>query len=164
MDKVIRFGRLTEVERKCVIELMNDPAVRRHLPLARGPFNADDCARFVRSKERMWQERGYGPWAFIRGVEFIGWGGLQPEGADADVGLVLRRSSWGVGKHLFNRIISFAFHDLALESVIALLPETRVRGGGLQRLGFVPDGVAELSGERFVRFRLWRPDSPDLRT
>jgi len=159
MDDVIRFGHLTEIEPARIIELMNDPAVRRHLPLARGRFSADDCACFVQSKERMWQERGYGPWAFCRGLEFIGWGGLQPEGDDADVGLVLHRSCWGVGRHLFARIISFAFQDLALDSVIALLPQTRLRGGGLERLGFEPDGVAVLSGERFVRFRLWRPFS-----
>ncbi len=156
MSGDIRFVRLTEIEPERIVELMNDPLVRRHLPLARGRFSTADCSRFVLSKERMWQERGYGPWAFVRDLEFIGWGGLQPEGEDADLGLVLHRSGWGVGRYLLDRIVLFAFQELALDSVVALLPQTRLRGGGLQRLGFVPDGVVVLSGERFDRFRLWR--------
>ncbi len=156
MDGTIRFGRLTDVEPEHIIELINDSKVRRHLPLAREHFGPAACARFVESKERMWQEHGFGPWAFVRDGVFIGWGGLQPEGDDVDVGLVLRPSCWGVGRHLYDRIVSFAFHDLGLESVIAMLPPSRSRGGGLRRLGFEPDGEAVLDGERFVRFRLHR--------
>ena len=152
----IQFRRLSEIAPENIIALMNDSDVQRHLPLARGHFGPTDCERFVQSKERMWTERGFGPWAFVRDGEFIGWGGLQPEGDDADIGLVLRPQWWGVGRHLYERIISYAFHELGLDSVIAMLPPTRSRGGGLQRLGFVPDGEALLSGERFVRFRLHR--------
>ena len=51
MDGTIRFRRLTGIEPEHIIELMNDPRVRRHLPLARGHFGPNDCARFVQSKE-----------------------------------------------------------------------------------------------------------------
>ena len=152
----IRFVRLPDVEPASIIALMNDPAVRRHLPLAKGVFTAEDCARFVATKERMWSEHGYGPWALVREGEFIGWGGLQPEGEDADLGLILRPTDWGEGRSLYRRFLEFAFEDLGLESVIALLPETRTRGGGLTRLGFVPEGESEIGGIRFARFRLLR--------
>lgn len=152
----IQFMRLSEIAPDDIIALMNDADVRRHLPLARGRFGPAECERFVQSKERMWTERGFGPWAFVRDGEFIGWGGLQPEGDDADVGLVLRPQWWGVGRQLYERIVLHAFQELGLDSVIAMLPPTRPRGGGLQRLGFEPDGEAWLSGERFVRFRLHR--------
>ena len=158
MNEPIRFARLAEIEPECIIELMNDPDVRRHLPLAQGHFGPTDCVRFVNSKERMWQEHGFGPWAFVKGNEFIGWGGLQPEGDDADVGLVLRPDHWGVGRSLYKRIISFAFHELGLESVIALLPVTRSKQSGLFRLGFQPDGEVLLRGVRFVRYRLRRAE------
>ncbi len=157
MNRTIRFRRLPEVELDQIAELLNDPRVRRHLPLAQGHFGPRECARFVQSKERMWHEHGFGPWAFVRDGQFIGWGGLQPEGDDVDVGLVLRPDCWGLGRQLYERIVSFAFRDLDLDSVIAMLPPSRLRGGGLNRLGFEPDGEAVLSGERFVRFRLHRP-------
>lgn len=153
----VEFRRLNEIEPARLIALMNDPDVRRHLPLARGRFGAEQCARFVEAKERMWKQRGYGPWGFVLDGEFIGWGGLQPEGDDADVGLVLRRTHWGLGRLLYSRILSFAFDELGLESVIALLPPSRRRGGGLSRRGFLPDGEVSIDGQRFHRYRLHRP-------
>ncbi|MEM7048499.1 MAG: GNAT family N-acetyltransferase [Acidobacteriota bacterium] len=156
MCRDIQFRRLPEIDPAKLMALMNDPEIRRHLPLASGDFGPAECERFVAAKEEMWQQHGFGPWAFVQHGELIGWGGLQPEGDDADVGLILRPQAWGVGRHLYGKIVKFAFEELELDSVIALLPPTRKRGGGLQRLGFEPDGEVVIGGERFVRFRLWR--------
>ena len=152
----IQLRRLSEIDPAEIIALMNDSKVRRHLPRANGHFGPAECERFVEGKEKMWHQHGFGPWAFVQNDEFIGWGGLQPEGNDADIALVLRPQSWGVGRRLYEMIVSFAFQDLGLDSAIAILPLTRSRGGGLQRLGFEPDGEALIAGERFVRFRLHR--------
>ncbi len=89
------FKRLTEIDEESLIELMNDPAVRRHLPLAKCHFGRSECQEFVAAKERMWTEHGYGPWAFVLDEALVGWGGLQPEGGDANVGMVLHRRHWG---------------------------------------------------------------------
>ena len=151
------FARLFEVAPAEIVALMNDPQVRRQLPLAKGEFTLDACARFVEGKERMWDEAGYGPWAFLVDDRFVGWGGLQPEGGDADIGLILGRDGWGLGRQIYERVLTFAFDELGLDSVIALLPPTRKRGGGLKRLGFEEDGELVIGGERFVRFRLYRP-------
>ncbi len=158
----IAFKRLSDVDPRAIIELVNDPAVRRHLPLARGRFGPSECKSFVAAKERIWEANGYGPWAFVIGDEFIGWGGLQPEGDDVDVGLVLRPSHWGAGRVLFKRIISYAFGELGLGSVIALLPPSRKRVAGMQRLGFRRDGEVVLEDERYLRYRLTAPRSNDL--
>lgn len=156
MSDEIEFKRLPEIDPGDIVELMNDPEIRRHLPLASGDFDLADCERFVATKERMWREHGFGPWAFVHSGEFIGWGGLQPEGQDADVGLILKRQWWGVGRQLYAKILPFAFEELGLDSVIAMLPPTRTRGGGLERLGFEPEGEVEVAGERFLKFRLRR--------
>ena len=156
----VALRRLPEVDPAEIIALMNDPLVRRHMPLARGEFGPAECARFVAAKERLWAEHGYGPWAFVVGGEFAGWGGLQPEGDDVDLGLVLRPRHWGAGRALVARILDHAFGEMALESVIALLPPSRVRVSGMLQLGFRAEGEAEVGGERFVRYRLtgaaWR--------
>jgi len=39
----IAFRRLHEIPAEAIIELMNDPVVRRHLPLARGEFGNSEC-------------------------------------------------------------------------------------------------------------------------
>lgn len=159
----IEFRRLTHVSPHAIVELMNQRAVRRHLPLAQGHFGPSDCDRFVAAKERMWEEHGYGPWAFVLDDEFIGWGGLQPEGGDVDVALVLDPSHWGAGRVLYKRIIAYAFGELGNDSVTILLPPSRKRRSAIQRLGFCPDGEVLLGQERFLRYRLTATDSREFR-
>jgi RimJ/RimL family protein N-acetyltransferase len=154
----IACKRLREISPEAIIELINDPAVRRHLPLAKGEFGISECTRFVAAKERIWDEHGFGPWAFLLDGEFIGWGGLQPEGDDVDAGLVLHRKHWGAGPALFRKILEYAFDELGLDSVIALLPPSRTRTAALRRLGFHEDGESMVGDERFVRYRLDRGD------
>lgn len=155
----IEFRELRAVPLDALVELFNDPGVRRHLPLARAEFTPEMCARFVASKERMWAEHGYGPWAFYVDGHFAGWGGIQPEEGDADLGLVLHPRFWGVGGRLARRVLSQAFHELGRDSVIVLLPPTRTRVRALKRLGFTEDGEAVVSGETFRRYRCRNPDA-----
>lgn len=152
----VELKRLTEVDPAVIIELMNDIDVRRHMPLAQGHFGALECERFIAAKERIWEQNGYGPWAFVLEDEFIGWGGLQPEGGDVDAGLVLRRVHWGAGRVLFQMVLDYALGELGLHSVITLLPPSRTRLAGLRRLGFCEDGSTMIDNELFIRYRLTR--------
>lgn len=156
----VSFEPLHGVDPELVIELMNDPDVRRHLPLARGRFGRREYGRFIAAKARMWREHGYGPWAFLLDDEFVGWGGLQPEGGDVGVGLVLRRIHWGAGRVLYDRIVNHAFGELGVDSVVVLLPPSRTRVAGLRRLGFRADGQCTIGEEPFHRYRLTRGDLP----
>ncbi len=150
----IEFKRLAEVDKGDIIELMNDPHVRRHMPLTSDNFNEADCNRFIAAKEQLWDEHGYGPWAFVIDGQFAGWGGLQPENGDADLALVLHPKFWGMGKLVYDQIIRQAFGAMGLESVTVLFPPSRTRIKGILRLGFKPDGEVEIGGERFIRYRL----------
>jgi len=98
------FKRLNEVDRSAIIDVMNNPQVRRHLPLAKGDFGPTECDEFIGVKEGLWKEHGYGPWAFVIDGEFVGWGGLQAEGGEVDLGLVLHPKHWGMGKILYDEI------------------------------------------------------------
>ena len=151
---MVTLVRLTEVDPAALVELMNDPRVRRHMPLATGVFTAADCTAWVAAKEAIWHEHGYGPWAFLVNGEFAGWGGLQPEGDDADLALVLRPAFWGHGRAVAERVLDEAFTDKTLEAVSVLLPPTRGAAAALLRAGFDPDGELELDGRRFLRYRL----------
>jgi len=158
MTRNIEFRRLTEISPSEIIALMNNPLVRRQLPLAPENFSESDCEEFVAAKERLWSEHGYGPWAFVVDGQFAGWGGLQPEQGQADLALVLHPNHWGIGKYLYGEIIDRAFGKMGLDSVTALLPPTRTRIKGLLRLGFRPDGRMNIGEEQFVRFRLNKAD------
>jgi GNAT superfamily N-acetyltransferase len=153
----LQLRRLGEVDPADLVELMNHPRVRRHMPLADGPFGAAECAAFVTAKEELWREHGYGPWAFVIDGEFAGWGGLQPEDGDADLALVLHPRFWGHGRAVYERVLDEAFGPLGFDSVTVLLPPTRGGAHGVRRLGFHPDGETDIAGRRFLRYRLSAP-------
>lgn len=150
----IELKRLTEVKLRDLVDLMTHPSVRRQMPLTRDSFTEEDAAAFVVGKEALWAEHGYGPWAFFIDGQFAGWGGLQPEGDDVDLGLVLHPHYWGAGKALYDQIMAHAFGELDFKSVTILFPPSRTRVKAVLRLGFIPDGELAVGGERFIRYRL----------
>lgn len=154
----IAFKQLNEVDKSDIMDLMNDPLVRRQMPLLKGDFDEGDCDKFVASKEKLWEEHGYGPYAFVIDERFAGWGGVQPEDGEADLALVLHPDFWGMGKVLYKEIIDRAFGEMGLESVIVLFPPTRTRIKGLLRLGFKEDEELVIGNEKFIRFRLVKSD------
>jgi ribosomal-protein-alanine N-acetyltransferase len=154
----IEFKRLKEIEKSKIMDLMNNPLVREHMPLLKGGFSGEDCDRFVASKEKMWKEHGFGPWAFEINRRFAGWGGVQPDNGEADLALVLHPHYWGAGKILYEKIIDRAFNGLGLTSIQVLFPPTRTHVSGLARLGFVRDGEVEIEGKAFIRFVLVKRD------
>jgi RimJ/RimL family protein N-acetyltransferase len=157
------FKRLIEVDKTTIIDLMNEPALRRHMPLLSETFSEADCDTFIAAKEQLWKDHGYGPWAFVVDGDLVGWGGLQPEGGEADLALVLHPDYWGLGKAIYRQIIGRAFGQMGFESVIALLPPSRRRDRVMRRLGFHFEGEVELYGERFLRYRLRAHTNPIFR-
>ncbi|HAP61861.1 MAG TPA: N-acetyltransferase [Cytophagales bacterium] len=151
------FTRLSEIAPRDIMELMNHPLVRRQMPLLREHFGEAETAAFVAAKERLWSEHGYGPWAFVVDGQFAGWGGLQPEGDEVDLALVLHPNYWGMGKALYREIIRRAFGEMGFTSVTVLFPPSRTRVQGLLRLGFQQDAILQFGGEEFIRFRLVKP-------
>jgi len=151
----IEFKQLREIEKEAIIELLNHPLVRRHMPLSKDNFDEEDYESFIVGKENLWTKYGYGPWAFVSDGKFIGWGGLQYEEGDADLAIVLHPDYWGMGKAIYEEIIRKAFSEMGFTSITALLPLSRVRTQGMIKLGFQPDGELITKGERFLRFRLY---------
>ena len=137
-----------------IITLMNDKRLRQHMPLAQGDFNEANYRSFIDGIEALWVQYGFGPWAIMVDGAFVGWGGLQPELGDADIALVLHPKYWGLGKRIYDEIIRRAFVEMGFDSVTVLLPPSRTRIKGILRLGFQPDGMVEIEGEAFVRYRL----------
>jgi ribosomal-protein-alanine N-acetyltransferase len=153
----LELKHLRDIDYAEIIALNTNPLVRRQMPLSDDQFGEDECREWVEGKEQQWEQYGYGPWAFLIDGKFAGWGGFQYENGDADLGLVLHPDYWGRGKIIYDELIRRAFGEMGFESVTLLLPPTRTRIRGILRLGFQPDGEAEIHGERFIRYRLYAP-------
>lgn len=154
----ITFVALSEVAEEDIIVLMTNPDVGKQMPLLVGGFSKEACRAFLDTKKRMWEEHGYGPWAFLINGEFAGWGGLQPEHGDADFALVLHPRFWGTGRRIFAKIRDLAFGEMGLESFTILLPSSRLNAKALTRIGFVQDGRLVIDSAEFVRYRLTKRD------
>jgi len=156
MDE-IKFVHLHEIEKQQIIDLMNHEMVSKHLPLLAEVFSAEDCRAFLKTKKHLWDEHGFGPWAFLIKGEFAGWGGLQPEHGEADFALVLHPSFWGWGRKIFNKVKDHAFSKMNLNSITILFPPNRPNSKAVTRLGFIADGELTVEGEIFLRFRFSKP-------
>jgi len=154
----IEFCHLSNIEIADIISLLTNDRVLKHMPLAKDSlFDEKQCLDWVKGKEKQWQEHGYGPWAFLVDNKFAGWGGLQYEDGDADLALVLHPKYWGLGKKIFNEIIRKAFNEMGMESITILLPPTRNKLKGVYLLGFEFESEIMLSGECFIKYRLYKP-------
>jgi RimJ/RimL family protein N-acetyltransferase len=150
----MQFVHLSEVKEEDIIELMNNELVAEHMPLLVAGFSPETCRAFLRAKQQLWDDHGFGPWAFLINGEFAGWGGLQPEQGEADFALVLHPRFWGWGRRIFEKVRDLAFEEMNLDSITVLFPPARKNSKTITRFGFVEDGQLTIDGKLFKRFRL----------
>ena len=150
----IEKRRLKTVDNYLIIQLLNDPLIKRHMPLSVDKFDEEHYVRFIEAKEAIWEKFGFGPWAFFIDESFAGWGGIQPDGDDFELALVLSPRHWGYGRHLYKALIQEAFSELQLESVTILFPPSRTRIKWIFKAGFVEEGQVVIDDKSFIRYRL----------
>ncbi|PSW03813.1 N-acetyltransferase [Photobacterium rosenbergii] len=150
----VQLVSLWDVERQKLIDLMNNVQVRAQLPLLTNVFTQASCTVFLEAKQQLWDEHGYGPWAFMINGEFAGWGGLQPESGEADFALVLHPDYWGYGLKIFKLFERIAFDEMNLSSMTALFPPSRKNWRALIRFGFIKEQELVVNERTFIRFRL----------
>lgn len=151
----LEFKKLSQISPEHIIKLNNHPAVLQQMPLGSPDFDIEKSIAWAKDKDAQWDKNGYGPWAIMIDDVFAGWGGLQKEGDDADLALVLHPNYWGLGKIIYAEIIHKAFNEMNFESITILLPETRKVTKAVSRYGFKPDGDVFFDNIRFQRFRLF---------
>ncbi|QHQ35788.1 GNAT family N-acetyltransferase [Algicella marina] len=150
----LSFGRLGQVSQADILVHMSDPRMAEHMPLMTFQWDAARVAAFVEAKEACWDADGLGHWAFFADEEYVGWGGFQKEGDEWDFGLVLRPEWFGLGPRIACKALDLARADARIPFVTFLLPPSRSRIRGLERLGARPIGQVNYKGVPFLKFRL----------
>lgn len=152
----IDFVPLSDIPASDLVALMNTPEVGKLLPLLRGDFTLEQAEAFKAAKQALWDTHGFGPWAFMVGGRFAGWGGVQPEDGEADFALILHPDFWGLGRRIFERVRREAFTTLGRDSLTILLPPARTNARAVLRMGFEAEGSLILDGAEFRKYRLSR--------
>jgi hypothetical protein len=153
-DPEIRFARLADIPPAEILSHMTDPRVAEHMPLLTGTWDLETVAAFVAAKEACWDRDGLGHWAFLYRGRYAGWGGLQREGREWDLGLVLKPGNFGLGNRILKQVVAFARADSRIPYVTFLLPPSRKHLGALSRIGATACGKAASGGAEFLKFRM----------
>ncbi|USG60572.1 GNAT family N-acetyltransferase [Sneathiella marina] len=154
MTQEITFTRLPTIDPGLIIAHMSDPRVAKHMPLLTGDWSEATVAEFIDKKEECWRRDGLGHWAILANGDYIGWGGLQKEGEEWDLGLVLQPGFFGLGPRITRKAIDFAIADIRIPFVTFLLPPSRKNRRALDRLGAKYIGEILYDGELFLKYRL----------
>lgn len=152
--RATEFFPLSSVDPQELASLINDPRVRRHMPLCGEPLSVDQVREWAAGKDHMLKETGIGPRAILVDGTLAGWGGLQPEGQDIELALVLSPAFWGTGRAICDLLLIEAFETHGLSQVIILLPSSRTRVAGIRKLGFEQASTRVVEVEEFVVFKL----------
>lgn len=153
----ITFASLSEIAIDDIMAHMSDPRVIEHMPLSTAKWDAQFCESFVAAKQAYWHRDGLGHWAFLANGIYVGWGGFQKEGDEWDFGLVLKPSSFGLGRQIAQKALKFAAGDDRITYVTFLLPPSRRHLRGLSRLGAELVGEVEFKGRAFLKYKLETP-------
>ncbi len=150
----LTFARLTDISPDKIIAHMSDARVAEHMPLLTSKWDRNAVAEFVAAKEECWRRDGLGHWAILCNDTYAGWGGFQKEGDEWDYGLVLKPEFFGLGAPISKKAMEFAVADENIPFVTFLLPTSRKKLKGLERLGARFVGETEYGGAQFLKYRL----------
>lgn len=153
VEKRLEFVRLTEVPLRLVVDLLDEPRNRRHMPMS-SEVTAESAAAWVSAKDGQWAAHGYGPEAVLVAGAFAGWCGFQREENGADFALVLAPAYWGHGAAVMRLALDRGFDQLGLDVVLIALPFSRSPARAVGRFGFEPAGEVSYDGFRFRQYRL----------
>ena len=138
-------------------ELICHPAVIRHMPLAQSEYSDEWIREWIARKESTWPGKEFGPWSVWHDSTFVGWVGLEPEGEDLSVGIVLHKKYWGSGKVVLKQVFTKMAGKIEGKRVTVEFPKSRHSENWAIRLGLCEIEEVELSGHVFVRYELRLP-------
>lgn len=133
------------------LAVLNSDKVREHL-IAHDRFTLESVTAWMASKIAIDQEQGCRIRAVVVGGQLAGWCGIQREGDQHELAIILGDASWGLGRRLFQDLMRWA-DELNHDVVYINLLHTRPRYQFLIKRAIA---VTESSflGESFTRYAL----------
>ncbi len=150
----IDFRPLREAATEDLHELLNDPRVTRHMPLAE-PVDHAWIDNWKEAKSQQWPSPEHGPWAVYAGGRFAGWSGVQPDGEHEDeLAVVLHVWAWNLGHEIATQTVA-RFRSFGHDKPIAVyFPTTRPIALLIEKLKLELVGEASIGEHNFVKLHL----------
>lgn len=103
----LEYVRLSEINSDDFIYLLNKQKIREHL-INHELFNLDTVELWIKDKIKVDSIRGCKVRAIISNNHLAGWCGIQLENEQYEVAIVIDDKHWGIGKAVFQEIMSWA--------------------------------------------------------
>ena len=112
---MIHFQDLEEPSISEWFSLFNDPKSRKYMPLAEEKVNEDWIRNWLNSKINSRKNSPFKLHSIWLGAEFVGWAGIQQDGSDYEIAVVLKPSAWGYGREVADKLI-YDFKEAKLDA------------------------------------------------
>ena len=147
----IEYVKLDEVDPAEFLPLLNSQKIREHL-VDHPVFDAETVRAWLAAKIEVDTSQGCKVRAIVVNAQLAGWCGIQLEGGEYEIAVVLDDDYWGLGGRVFREIMGWA-KDLGHETVFIHFLHTRPEYGFLRR---VAKNVyeSELMGSKFRTYEL----------
>ena len=107
------------------IELFSDQKVRRHMPLSNNEIDSNWIRKWLESKKKLSRMSIFEINSVWVAGRFAGWAGIQPDGKDFELAIVLKSEFWGHGKEILLKFLR-DFHLKKPDSYLLIyLPKSR---------------------------------------
>lgn len=103
----LEYVRLSEINPNDFIYLLNKQKIREHL-IEHELFDMDTVESWIKDKIKVDSIRGCKVRAIIFNNHLAGWCGIQLENEKYEVAIVIDDKLWGIGKTVFQEIMSWA--------------------------------------------------------
>lgn len=147
----ISYVNLNEINPDDLIPVLNNQKIREHL-IDHELFNADSVKAWIKAKEEVDSTRGCRVRAIIYQGQLAGWCGIQLEGDNHEIAIIIDNKYWGLGKAVFHDMMCWA-KELGHREILIHLLHTRP---GYKFLRSIANNVyeSEVFGNRFLTYEL----------
>jgi GNAT superfamily N-acetyltransferase len=147
----IEYVAMTKVDPDQLLSLLNKDTVRKHL-MNHQSFDKESLSLWSQEKIEVDSARGCRVRAIVVDNQCVGWCGIQQEGGEYEIALVLDDRYWGLGRKIFRELMSWAT-ELGHQTVYVHFLHTRPEYKFLRKIA---NSVYEneIMGNKFTTYRL----------
>lgn len=136
-----------------LFQALNDKRIIKHM--ASTGFTLELCEKIITEAIQHWQDHHIGSYAVLnkKTNKIIGWAGFKLwQQNEFEILIVLSPDYYGLGRKIYEELITQAKQEFQLDKIYILLPETRKSFSWVKRKGFkfVVDEI--FNGESFKKF------------
>lgn len=147
----IAYVKLNEVNPDDFIPILNHRKVRGHL-IGHELFDANSVRAWIDAKMEVDSTEGCRVRAILYRGRLMGWCGIQFEGGDYEIAIVIGHEFWGLGRTVFRDMMGWA-EELGHDEILIHFLHSRPEYGFLRKIARDVH-ESEILGEKFLSYRL----------